>query len=64
MISLGATTKVHLLAGATDMRRGFDGLSALARGLLEAHPLRGHVFCLSWTRIGVKLSYGIHGLGW
>lgn len=44
MISLGAATKVHLLAGATDMRRGFDGLHALARGLLEADPLSGHVF--------------------
>jgi transposase len=44
MITLGATTKVHLLAGATDMRRGFDGLAALARGLLAADPLSGHVF--------------------
>ena len=44
MIALGATTKVHLLAGATDMRRGFDGLYGLARGLLEADPLSGHVF--------------------
>jgi transposase len=44
MIALGAVTKVHLLAGATDMRRGFDGLYALARGLLEADPLSGHVF--------------------
>jgi len=44
VIALGAATKVHLLAGATDMRRGFDGLYALARGLLEADPLSGHVF--------------------
>jgi transposase len=44
MIALGASTRVHLLAGATDMRRGFDGLYALARGLLEADPLSGHVF--------------------
>jgi transposase len=44
VIGLGAATKVHLLAGATDMRRGFDGLHALARGLLEADPLSGHVF--------------------
>ena len=44
MIGIGAATKVHLLAGATDMRRGFDGLHALARSLLEADPLSGHVF--------------------
>jgi len=44
MIGLGVATKVHLLAGVTDMRRGFEGLHALARGLLEADPLSGHVF--------------------
>lgn len=44
MIVPGAATKVHLLAGATDMRRGFDGLHALARALLEADPFSGHVF--------------------
>ncbi len=44
MITLGSATKVHLLAGVTDMRRGFEGLFALARALLEADPLSGHVF--------------------
>ena len=37
-------TRVHLLAGPTDMRRGFDGLFALAKGLLDADPLSGHLF--------------------
>ena len=37
-------TKVHLLAGSTDMRMGFDGLFALAKGLLQADPLSGHLF--------------------
>jgi len=44
MIGIGPATKIHLLAGATDMRRGFEGLYALASGLLEADPLSGHVF--------------------
>ena len=44
LITLGSATKVHLLAGVTDMRRGFEGLFALARALLEADPLSGHVF--------------------
>jgi transposase len=44
MIGIGPATKIHLLAGATDMRRGFEGLYALASGLLEAEPLSGHVF--------------------
>jgi len=44
MIGIGPATKIHLLAGITDMRRGFEGLYALASGLLEADPLSGHVF--------------------
>lgn len=44
MIGIGSATKVHLLAGTTDMRRGFEGLHALARGLLESDLLSGHVF--------------------
>lgn len=44
MIAVGSATKVHLLSGVTDMRLGFEGLFALARGLLEADPLSGHVF--------------------
>lgn len=58
MIGLGSATKVHLLAGATDMRRGFDGLYALAGGLLEADPLSGHVFGFcNRTRTRLKLLY-------
>lgn len=49
---------MHLLAGATDMRRGFDGLYALARGLLEADPLSGHVFGFcNKGRTRLKLLY-------
>jgi len=44
VIGIGPATKIHLLAGATDMRRGFEGLYALASGLLGADPLSGHVF--------------------
>lgn len=44
MLSLGPATKVHLLAGATDMRLGFEGLLALASGLLREDPLSGHLF--------------------
>jgi transposase len=44
MVTLGSATKVHLLAGVTDMRRGFEGLFAVARALLESDPLSGDVF--------------------
>ena len=43
-MNLSPATKVHLLAGSTDMRTGFDGLFALAKGLLQADPLSGHLF--------------------
>lgn len=44
MIALPPGTKVWLAAGATDMRRGFDGLSAQVQTVLKADPLCGHVF--------------------
>lgn len=40
----GPATKIYLAAGATDMRKGFDGLFGLARDRLELEPLSGHVF--------------------
>ena len=44
MIALAAGTRVWLVAGATDMRRGFTGLSALVQTALEQDPFAGHVF--------------------
>jgi len=43
-MNFSPATKVYLLAGSTDMRMGFDGLFALAKGLLQADPLSGHLF--------------------
>ena len=34
MFGLGPATKVYLALGATDMRKGFDGLYGLVRGRL------------------------------
>lgn len=44
MFALSAATKVYLAAGATDLRKGFEGLCALVEGVLEEAPLSGHVF--------------------
>ncbi len=44
MLTLPQSVKVFLAAGATDMRKSFDGLSGLARGVLEEDPLSGHLF--------------------
>ena len=44
MIALPIGTRVWLAAGKTDMRKGFDGLSAVAQLVLKENPLSGHVF--------------------
>jgi transposase len=44
MIGFGSATRVYLAAGATDMRKGFDGLFGIARDRLGVDPLSGHLF--------------------
>lgn len=44
MFGVGPATRVHLAVGATDMRKGFDGLFGLVRQRLEEDPLSGHLF--------------------
>ena len=44
MLGLPAGTRVWLVAGVTDMRRGFDGLAAIAQDVLQQDPFSGHVF--------------------
>jgi transposase len=38
MIALPTGTRIWLAAGVTDMRRGMDGLAALAQVALEQDP--------------------------
>ena len=47
MFGLGPATRIYLAAGATDMRKGFEGLYGLARDRLLCEPLSGHVFLFS-----------------
>jgi transposase len=47
VFGLGAATRVYLAPGATDMRKGFDGLYGLVRNQLLCDPLSGHVFLFS-----------------
>lgn len=44
MLSFPPSVRIYLAAGATDMRKSFDGLSAAAQQVLELDPLSGHVF--------------------
>ena len=44
MFGIGPATRIYLAAGATDMRKGFEGLYGLVRDRLSCDPLSGHVF--------------------
>ena len=50
MIELRTGTKIWIAAGVTDMRRGFDGLSAQVQTVLEQQPFSGHVFVFRGRR--------------
>src|SRR5579871_6078976 len=47
MFGIGPATRIYLAAGATDMRKGFEGLYGLVRDRLQLEPLSGHIFIFS-----------------
>jgi transposase len=47
MIAATPATRVFLFEGAVDMRKGFEGLSALVRDKLGEDPISGHLFVFS-----------------
>ena len=47
MFGVGPATRIYLAAGATDMRKGFEGLYGLVRDQLQLEPLSGHIFLFS-----------------
>ena len=50
MIELRSGTHIWIAAGVTDMRRGFQGLSAQVQTKLEQQPFSGHVFVFRGRR--------------
>lgn len=50
MIPVPASTKIWLAAGVTDLRKGFDGLAALAEKVLKEDPFSGHLFVFRGRR--------------
>jgi len=44
MLSASPATRVFLAAGATDMRRSFNTLSAMVRNELAGDPISGHIY--------------------
>ena len=50
MIPVPASTRVWLAAGVTDMRKGFNGLAALAEKVLAKDPYSGHLLVFRGRR--------------
>ena len=50
MIPVPASTRVWLAAGVTDMRKGFNGLAAMAQDVLKQDPFSGHLFVFRGRR--------------
>lgn len=58
MFGIGRATRIYLAPGATDMRKGFEGLYGLVRDRLQCEPLSGHVFLFCNARHNrLKLIY-------
>jgi transposase len=47
VFGFGPATRIYLAAGATDMRKGFEGLYGLVRDRLQCEPRSGHLFLFS-----------------
>jgi len=50
MIGLAAGTRIWIVAGVTDMRRGFTGLSGMVQTALQEDPFSGQVFIFRGRR--------------
>jgi transposase len=50
MIALPTPTQIWIVAGMTDLRRGFTGLSGMVQTKLEQDPFSGHVFVFRGRR--------------
>lgn len=65
MLSLAPTTRVFVARGATDLRRSFDRLAALAADVLGQDPFSGHLFVyFNRRRDRVKLLFWERGGFW
>ncbi|MDF3905914.1 IS66 family insertion sequence element accessory protein TnpB [Paracoccus sp. AS002] len=58
MIGPGTGVRVYLACGVTDMRKGIEGLAALAQDVLRQNPTCGAVFAFRGRR-GDRLSFYI-----
>ena len=61
MFGLSPAVRVYLATEPADMRKSFDGLAALAHGVLKLDPLSGHLFVFANRRRDrLKILYWDH----
>ena len=58
MFGLGPATRIYVALGATDLRKGFDGLYGIVRDRLGLEVRSGHLFLFANARrIRLKILY-------
>lgn len=58
MMPVGPATRIYLAAGATDLRKSFEGLSDQVRHRFQEDPLSGHLFVFAnRQRTRIKVLY-------
>lgn len=68
MLTVPTGTRIFMAAAPVDMRKSFDGLSAIVMDVLQSNPLDGHLFlfrgkngdrikALFWDRNGLCIWY-------
>ncbi len=58
MLSVSSSTRIFISIGATDMRKGFDGLCGLVANELKQDPLSGALFLfINRRRDRMKVLY-------
>jgi hypothetical protein len=55
MIGLAVGTRIWIVAGVTDMRRGFTGLSGMVQTALKESPFSGQVYIFRLAATGAQL---------
>jgi transposase len=58
VFGLGPATRIYVALGATDMRKGFDGIYGIVRDWLALERAAGICFCFANAR---RTGYGIKG---
>ena len=71
MIPVPTATQIWVACGATDMRRGFDGLAVMVQEVIKKDPYSGHLFAFRGKRADrikmltpAQLSMLIEGIDW